>query len=202
MARDGPVRACAAQARLRTHGWTQALRDGGAGRMAGPDSGNRSGLQAAAAPAVRRAPQLTRCRHQVKPPQRQPGGTVDALNSAPAAAIASSVASHAQTAAPVTSVAPAAAPAALVHAPVAVVPPAAAPVDAQAVSLPQFQSTMLSEHSAHLQDLQRQMKLLNKDFQRQLLQLRQQLLDREEVISQLQHQFIKVQEEVQGNSRG
>eukprot|EP00891_Asterochloris_glomerata_P008079 jgi/Astpho2/8079/Aster-03025 len=39
------------------------------------------------------------------------------------------------------------------------------------------------------------MQFLNKDFQRQLLQLRQQLLDREEVISQLQHQFIKVQEE-------
>ena len=46
------------------------------------------------------------------------------------------------------------------------------------------------------------MQLLNKDFQRQLLQLRQQLQDREEVISQLQHQFIQVQEEVQGNSRG
>ena len=47
---------------------------------------SRSGLQAAAAPAVRRAPRLTRCRQQVKPPQRHPGGTVDALNAAPAAA--------------------------------------------------------------------------------------------------------------------
>ena len=70
------------------------------------------------------------------------------------------------------------------------------------MSLPQFQSTMLSEYSAQLQDLQRQLQLLTKDFQRQLLQLRQQLQDREEVISQLQHQFIQVQEEVQGNSRG
>ena len=64
---------------------------------------------------------------------------------------------------------------------------------------PQFQSTMLS---AYFQDLQRQLQLLIKDFQRQLLQLRQQLQDREEVISQLQHQFIQVQEEVQGNSQG
>ena len=114
--------------------------------------------------------------------------------SAPAAAIAFSVASDAQVATPVASVAP-----------------AAAPGNAQATSLPQ--STMLSEHSAQLQDLQRQLQLQNKDFQRQLqlqntdfqrqlLQIRQQLQDREDVISQLQHQFIQVQEEVQGNSRG
>ena len=182
MARKGPNRACKEQACVKIHGWAQAERGGGAGRMASPDSGSRLGFRAAAAPAVRRAPKPARCWQQVKPPQQQqPGSTIDALIAAPVASVSAPVASGAPVAA---ADAPASASVAPVHAPVAVVAPAATSVDAQIMSLIQSQSTILSKQSAKLQDLQ------------------QQLEERDDVISQLQHQLSQVQEEVQGGSRG
>ena len=65
----------------------------------------------------------------------QPGGTVDALNAAPAATVAFLVASDASDAAPVAADAPFAAPVAPYHVPVAVVAPAAAPIDAHIMTL-------------------------------------------------------------------
>ena len=77
------------------------------------------------------------------------------------------------------------------------------------MSLIQFVSAMHSEHSAKIQDVQRQLQLQEKDFQRQLqlqnkqqLQLRQQLQNQDDAFSQVQHQLSQLQEEVQGNSRG
>ena len=70
------------------------------------------------------------------------------------------------------------------------------------VSLIQSQSTLLSGHSAMLQTLQRQLQLWDKQQLQLRQQLQQQQQDKEDVIGQLQHQLIQVQEEVQGNSRG
>ena len=186
MARDGPRRASLVQAGVRIHGWAQAERGGGVG----PESGSRSGFRAAAAPAAA-SKQPARRQQQVKPTQQQQsGGTVDALIVAPVASVAPPVAS------PVVQVAASVAPVnASVAATVASDAPVAAPVVAQLISLIQSQSTMLSEHSAKIQDLQRQLQLQDKHQ----LQFQQQ---HEDVVSQLQHQLIQIQEEVQGNSRG
>ena len=180
MARGGPpARACKVQAREKIHGWAQAERGDGAGHMAGSGSGRRSGCRAAAAPAAARKQPARRQQQVKRPQQQQPGGTADALIAGPVASsvplVAASVASvHASVAAPV-------APShASVAAPVA---PVAAPVDAQHMSLTRSLTTMLSEHSAQIQDLQRQIQLRD----RQQLQLRQQLQDQDDVFSQVQH---------------